>query len=232
MDVRLLGSPAVVHRRGLTLACVTIVGCAALLIVRHGQKRRRAVAVREAEDWTLEAFHGARYAGPAPEDMSDEQRRIYQDVIRSRPRTGDKGPFRQWLINPSLADSAQRLGAICRYGTSLDPALSELAILMTAEHHRCALEWRIHESEARRAGLAEGIIDAAREGREECGTRDPRSCALYRFVRELLAHSRVGDETYSLAEHHLGHKGVVELTAILGYYSFVALSLNAEQTQG
>jgi 4-carboxymuconolactone decarboxylase len=68
-----------------------------------------------------------------PEKLSPEQRKVY-DAIVAGPRGRVVGPLRVWLQSPELADRAQALGAFCRFGTSLPPRLSELAILVTAAH--------------------------------------------------------------------------------------------------
>ncbi|TMJ32240.1 MAG: carboxymuconolactone decarboxylase family protein, partial [Alphaproteobacteria bacterium] len=62
------------------------------------------------------------------EKLSAEQRRAY-DAIVAGPRGRVVGPLRVWLESPQLADHAQALGAFCRFGTSLPPRLSELAII-------------------------------------------------------------------------------------------------------
>ena len=95
-------------------------------------------------------------------NMDDEQRRVLSDIL-SGPRGNLDGPFLAWVHSPQLADSAQKLGAFCRYGTRLELRLSELAILLTAAWWQSQAEWQIHEPIARQAGLAEGVIAAVRE---------------------------------------------------------------------
>src|SRR3546814_2670330 len=74
----------------------------------------------------------AKLLPPDPANMSEHQRRVY-DAIMSGPRGRVRGPLAAWLHRPGLAEPAQALGQYCRYDSSLDPALSELAILnMTA----------------------------------------------------------------------------------------------------
>src|SRR6202162_2531654 len=69
------------------------------------------------------------------EKLSAEQRRAY-DAIVAGPRGRVVGPLRVWLESPQLADHAQALGAFCRFGTSLPPRLSELAIITTGAFRR------------------------------------------------------------------------------------------------
>ena len=47
------------------------------------------------------------------------------------------------------------------------------------------------------------------------------------YAIELLRHHRVSDATYQLVLAAHGVAGIVELTALIGYYAMVALTLNA-----
>ena len=48
---------------------------------------------------------------------------------------------------------------------------------------------------------------------------------LYTTTRELLTHGDLGDFRYNQANDELGAEALVELTAIVGYYSWVAMTL-------
>ncbi|MBN8913731.1 MAG: carboxymuconolactone decarboxylase family protein, partial [Rhizobiales bacterium] len=112
-----------------------------------------------------------------------------------------------------------------RYGTSFPPRLSELAILVTAHHYQCALEWHFHEKPARDAGLSDDIIEDLRLGRTPT-IDDDDALDVYRFSRELHSLSRVGEASYAAVLDRWGVVGVVELTALIGYYTMVAMTLN------
>src|SRR5262249_61068370 len=103
----------------------------------------------------------ARIPLPTPETLTLEQRRVY-DAVVAGPRGALRGPLRAALHRPELADKWQQLGERLRYRTSLPPALSELAILVTARHCDCQLDWQIHEEMAIKTALAEGIIETKR----------------------------------------------------------------------
>lgn len=175
---------------------------------------------------------GERYTGPARDDMSPAQAAIYDEIARTRPRTGVRGPFKPWLANPGLADGAQRLGRVVRFETSLGQYLTEVVILTTATHHNSAVERKIHEEEARTVGIPEAVILALREGVdappfEGDAAEVARLKAAHAFTCELLASSHVGDATYAAAVSALGETGMVELIGLIGYYGFVAYTLNA-----
>ncbi|MBT3550128.1 MAG: carboxymuconolactone decarboxylase family protein, partial [Rhodospirillaceae bacterium] len=50
---------------------------------------------------------------------------------------------------------------------------------------------------------------------------------LYDFASELMADKSVTDKTYAAALAEFGEATVVELVAVLGYYTSVAMVLNA-----
>ena len=103
----------------------------------------------------------ARIAPLDPDNLSPEQKEVY-DAIASGPRGAVVGPLAVWLNRASLADKAQKLGQYCRYDSSLEPRLSELAILVTARVWDAAFEWQSHEPPARAAGLGHEIIESLR----------------------------------------------------------------------
>jgi 4-carboxymuconolactone decarboxylase len=167
----------------------------------------------------------ARIPLPTPESLTPEQRRVY-DAIASGPRGGVRGPLRAALHRPELADKWQQLGELLRYRTSLPPRLSELAILVTARHCNCQLQWLIHAEMARKAGLAEEVIEAVRSRRPPADA-DPAARDVYAYADELNRLNTVSEETHRLISGRFGVVGVVELTALIGYYTMVAMTLNA-----
>jgi 4-carboxymuconolactone decarboxylase len=161
-----------------------------------------------------------------PQALTQEQRRVY-DAVMAGPRGELRGPLRAALHRAELADKWQQLGELLRYRTSLPPHLSELAILVTARHCTCQLEWYIHESMARKAGLAGAIIEAIKTGRRPPADAD--ALAIHDYADELNRRKTVGEETYARVLDRWGVIGIVELTALIGYYTMVAMTLNAHE---
>jgi 4-carboxymuconolactone decarboxylase len=160
-----------------------------------------------------------------PDHLAPDQRRVW-DLIAQGPRGRVEGPLRVWVKRPELAERAQALGAYCRFGSSLPPRLSELAILVTGAYWQASFEWHSHEPLALKAGLAPEIAESIRMGREPQFDREDES-ALYAFATELIRARRVTDATYDRATSSLGEAGVIDLVGILGYYALVSMSLNA-----
>lgn len=159
--------------------------------------------------------------------LTSEQRAIYEDILAG-PRGRLDPPLAVWLNSPGLARTAQELGSFCRYGTSLPPRLSELAILITGSWWRASFEWAVHAPIAIAAGLDEAVVEQIRKGiRPDFSAQD--ELCVYDFASELLNERRISDPVYAAAEAALGTTGVVDLVGILGYYGLISMTLNAFQ---
>jgi 4-carboxymuconolactone decarboxylase len=165
-----------------------------------------------------------RYKDLDPAALDADQRRIWEEIA-SGPRGSVPPPLQIWLRSPNLAENAQRLGAFCRYSTTLEPRLSELAILMTARHWTAHYEWHHHEVFARKAGLDPAIIAAIAERRTPDFTREDER-VLYDFCRVFYRDHKVDDATYARAVAQFGERGVVDLVGIMGYYALISMTLN------
>jgi 4-carboxymuconolactone decarboxylase len=168
-----------------------------------------------------------RISLPSPETMTPAQRAVFDKVV-SGPRGQLRGPLRAALHNPELADKWQALGALLRYHTTLSPRLSELAILVTGRACRAPFEWYMHRIEAEKAGIEQPIIEAILDEREPPGL-SAEDAAVYCYAVELNRHNSVSDTTYAAALARLGERAVVELTALIGYYTMVAMTLNCHE---
>lgn len=164
---------------------------------------------------------------PSAETMTPEQRLVY-DAVVSGPRGELKGPLRAALHRPELADKWQQLGELLRYRTSIPARLSELAILVTARHCNCAVEWVIHEDMAIKAGLDRAVVEDIRASRRPV-TADADALAIHDFADELNRCKTVGEAAYRRVLDRWAVVGVVELTALIGYYTMVAMTLNAHE---
>ena len=160
-------------------------------------------------------------------ELNTAQQRVYDEISESR-----KGHvlelFMALLHSPVVADHAQRLGAFHRHHSSLSTRLVEISVLTTAKHWNSSYAWHHHDRYARDCGVETEIIDAIREGKEPA-LKASDDAAVYAYTRDLLENRHVSDETYQAAWDELGTTGVVELTALIGYYTTVAMTLNEHQ---
>jgi 4-carboxymuconolactone decarboxylase len=165
-----------------------------------------------------------RYRELAETEMDDAQRRIFNDC-KARPRAAVPPPVHGWLKSPGLADNAHKLGAHVRFGTQFTPRQTEIAILMTARYWTAQFEWAAHVRLAREAGLPQEVIDAIAERRTPSFS-DPDEQLVYDFCRDYYDDHRVDDATYERVVARFGDKGIVDLAGLIGYYSFVSVTLN------
>eukprot|EP00586_Coscinodiscus_wailesii_P012017 CAMPEP_0172497290 /NCGR_PEP_ID=MMETSP1066-20121228/97686_1 /TAXON_ID=671091 /ORGANISM="Coscinodiscus wailesii, Strain CCMP2513" /LENGTH=202 /DNA_ID=CAMNT_0013269961 /DNA_START=169 /DNA_END=777 /DNA_ORIENTATION=+ len=185
-----------------------------------------------------------RYNGPPESEMTPAQRSIRSAILSSRPRTGLSGPFGPWLAVPSIAAPAQELGRACRYGTSLSFKESELVILLTGARTKSHAEFEIHRGEAIKSGWSEEVVEsiprdeafsweAVRDGLVPLLEGDEKMVALALFTAELLETSTVGEESYERTKEVMGGKDsvLVEIVSIVGYYTYVAYTLNVFNIQ-
>jgi len=161
-------------------------------------------------------------------ELSAAQRAAAKELTAG-PRGGVVGPFIAALRSPELMTRLQRLGEYLRYGNALGPRLTELAILITARAWSQPFEWAMHVGEAEARGLASATISAI--GRCKRPARMAADEAIvYDYLRELLAKQSVSDATYARAVAAFGEAGVVDLTAVAGYYTTLAMILNVART--
>lgn len=169
----------------------------------------------------------ARLTPIPPEKMTEAQRQVVEKIA-SGPRGRAGGPFPALLRNPELAGRAAHLGELLRFGTSLPPRLSEMAILITARAWKAQYEWFAHAPLARKGGLAEAIIEAIRTNQPPPGMQADEA-ALYAFCTELHAAHAVSEPTYAKTLDVFGEAALVELLAVSGYYVMVSMVLNTAE---
>lgn len=162
---------------------------------------------------------------PTREDLDEAQLAVWDRVV-SGPRGQVIGPLRAAIHNAELAGRWSALGESLRFSTSLPKRLSELAICVTGRRWSAQVEWFVHARTAAEHGISSATLDAIREGRPPVfAATDER--LVYEFARALQQDGRVPDAVYAQAVQSFGVKGVVELTALVGYYTMVSMTLNA-----
>lgn len=156
------------------------------------------------------------------EALAPEHWPIYDAITASRGHAS--GPWSVLLQSPSLAARVAELGAYLRFESTLDDQTRETVILATARAMGCRYQWADHAQIARQIGMPDDVVAAIRER---------RNADLPADVAQLVSYAQrlVHEHTVSEAEVHamrdrLGVQGVLELTATVGYYTFLATTLN------
>ena len=165
-----------------------------------------------------------RLDAPDPATYSPRQQDIH-DQIASGPRGGVRGPLAVWLHRPELAAHAQALGRYCRFDSSLDQRLSELAILVTGRVFGSEYEWQIHRDHALKAGLEPAIVEAVRLNQRP-DFPDEETEIVHDVARTAHEKRNLDDALYARAEQVLGSQRLVDLVGLLGYYTLISLTIN------
>lgn len=150
--------------------------------------------------------------------------------------TGLRGPVGMWMHSPALAEAIFDVRQRVRYGTNKDQRITELIILSTAREISNQYEWSAHEPLGRAAGLEDDIMEFIKwrrpmtEASAISGFGETEQ-ALVQFVRELVGDRDVSSATFSRLHNLYGDEGLVDIVGLIGYYSFVAITLDAFDLQ-
>ncbi|OIJ64956.1 carboxymuconolactone decarboxylase family protein [Streptomyces mangrovisoli] len=178
----------------------------------------------------------ARLRRPAPEELDDGQRAVYE-AITSGPRSSGpqafpltdergrlRGPFNAMLLSPTVGLALQGLGGAVRYGSALGDRAREMAILAVAAHWHSTFERDAHEAVGRAVGLTEPEMAALRAGVSP-DLADTEEAAAVRATHLLLRHGSLSEQEYGAAVAALGERGLFDVTTLVGYYATLALQL-------
>lgn len=170
--------------------------------------------------------------------LSPMERALFDAITTGKRSTGDgssahitptgglRGPFNALLHAPHVGDAIQRLGERLRFEGLLPPRLREIGVLCVASHWKADYEWWAHARIAKECGVPEPVIAAIRR-HERPPLTDPAERLVHDFSRALLGERQVSDPLYRETAAALGEAALVELVALLGYYSLIAMILVA-----
>jgi 4-carboxymuconolactone decarboxylase len=164
----------------------------------------------------------------APEQYSDAQKKAAAEFAGGRGYDV-RGPFVPLLRSPEVMLRAKAMGDHLRFKSTLAPRLSEMIILITAREWTQQYEWVAHYDIAIKAGLRPEIAAAIADGHRPAGMADDEEAA-YDMSVEIQRTKRVSDATWNKALAKFGEQGVIDLLGINGYYTFLAMTLNAART--
>src|SRR5580704_3304442 len=162
-----------------------------------------------------------------PAQYSAEQKQAAADFEAAR-KVPVFGPFEPLMYSPAVMSQARAMGDYLRYKSAIGNTLSELAILLTAREWTQDYEWSVHYPIALKAGIRSEVADAIADGRRPAALSADEEI-VYDYAMELLKNKQVSNATFERAKTRFGAKGVVDMTGIVGYYTFLAMQLNAAQ---
>lgn len=154
----------------------------------------------------------------APEDAA-----IVDEIVASRGAL--QGPFTMLLHCPPLAGRVAHLGAFIRFEGALDMRVRVLAAMTVARELDAVYIWGAQTGGARRLGVPEATITAIRE--KHTRGLSAEDAQIVAFTQQLLRQHRVDDASFTALRERLGTDGLIQLTGTIGYYSMLAMTVNA-----
>lgn len=174
----------------------------------------------------------ARLAAVEWEALAADQRRFHDAVtaIRRRPISG---PFITLMnSSPDLAARFAHLGHYFHSRGQADESILSLRVrafvaLIGSRALDVPYEWAAWVGWALEAGVPQETVDAVREGSPP-QSLTPEDALVTDFCTQLISGDhRVSDAAFNTALEHFGAQGLVELVMTLGYFTMIALPLNA-----
>jgi 4-carboxymuconolactone decarboxylase len=166
------------------------------------------------------------------DDLGPDARRVWDAIASSRgdeavtPEGGLAGPFNAFVHAPAAGRRLSALGQVLRFGTSIEPRLTEVAIITVGARWKAEFEWWAHAQLARRQGVSDDVVDAIGHGGEPPFTREDER-VVYTVARELTGTGQLSQPAHDAAAALLGPAGLVELVSLCGYYTLISYLLNS-----
>jgi len=148
---------------------------------------------------------------------------VVDSIVKSRGAL--HGPFTVFLHCPELAGRLAHLGAFVRFEGSLDKRVRVLAAMTVARELDAVYVWCAQTAGARRLDVPESTIAAVRE--KHSRGIPPEDAQIVEFTRQLIRKHRVDDASVKALQARFGNEGFIELTGVIGYYSMLAMTVNA-----
>ena len=148
---------------------------------------------------------------------------VFDSIVASRGAV--QGPFTMFLHSPELAGRLAHLGAYVRFEGSLDMRVRVLAAMTVARELEAVYVWGAQTGGARKLNVPESTITAIRENHSRGIPAE--DAQIVDFTRQLMRKHRIDDATAKALIGRFGTDGFIQLTGAIGYYSMLAMTVNA-----
>lgn len=166
------------------------------------------------------------------ETATPEQAKIADVLYGARGSAGYSGPYAYFLNDAKLTGLANALGDYLRVGgDSLDRRYATLAIAMTVRHWNASYAWSVHSANAVKFGLGQPFVDGLLNRKRPASFTEPKDEVVYDYVSHLLSAKAIPVDLERRAIDALGKAGVVDLVAVVGFYTMIGLGCLAFDPQ-
>ena len=157
------------------------------------------------------------------EQVASKDHAVFDSIVASRGAV--QGPFTMFLHAPAVSERVAHLGAYVRFEGSLDMRVRVLAAMTVAREFEAVYVWGAQTGGARRLGVPDSTITAIRENHSR--GIPPEDAQIVEFTRALLRKHRVDDAAFKAMQARFGNDQLIQLTTAIGYYSMLAMTVNA-----
>ena len=157
------------------------------------------------------------------EQVAPEHHAIVDSIIGSRGAL--HGPFSVFLHSPEIAGRVAHLGALVRFEGTLDMRVRVLAAMVVAREFEAEYVWGAQTGGARRQNVPEATITAIRENTLK--DVPPDDAMTIEYTRTLLRKHRIPVDMDKAMRDRFGNDQMIQLTGAIGYYSMLAMTVNA-----
>jgi 4-carboxymuconolactone decarboxylase len=130
-----------------------------------------------------------------------------------------------FLHAPELAGRVAHLGAYVRFEGRLDMRVRVLAAMTVAREFDAVYVWGAQTGSARRQGVPDSTITAIRE--KHTRGVPAEDAEIVEATRQLLQRHRLDEAMFQALRKRFGDSGLIELTGTIGYYTMLAMTVNA-----
>jgi 4-carboxymuconolactone decarboxylase len=157
------------------------------------------------------------------EQVPAKHQAAVDSIVKSRGAI--QGPFTMFLHSPEIAERVAHLGAYVRFEGTLDMRVRVLAAMTVARELDALYVWGAQTGQARKLGVPETTITAIREKHSRGVPAE--DAQIIDVTRDLLRKHRIDDATAKAVRARFGDDQFIQLTGAIGYYSLLAMTVNA-----
>ncbi len=163
-----------------------------------------------------------RYAEIPYDQMTPEQQEGFKVLMETRGKL--PGPAKIYVHNPKLAKVLGPFGGHFRKGYSLNEREREIVVCIVNSKFHTAYATNAHERAAKATGLPNDKVEAILSGLP-ASFDDKREQVIYEMAICLVNSRWVAKGLYERALEALGHVGITDVIALMGFYTTVAMTL-------
>lgn len=152
-----------------------------------------------------------------------EHHRVVDAIIGSRGSLA--GPFNVFLHSPEIAGRIAHLGTLVRFEGSLDFRARTLAAMVVAREYDALYVWGAQTGVGRKRDIPESTIAAIRDNHSRGIPAE--DTLVVDATRQLLRAHRLDDATRDALLARFGRDQFIQLTGAIGYYTLLAMTVNA-----